>query len=249
MSGVRTAVQVIDPGPPGPRVGRHTGFDAFEHAVLRCADALSRTVGAEEEEVLFVLSGHGELELDGERHALEPEAGAHLIAGETYRLHPAGSLTVLAVRIPAARSGPRPQVVSRLGDQEAQAATTDREFRIVADTPTATHFVGYIPTVRAPDHFHTYDEVIYVLDGVGVMHAQGRDLALAPGSVIQLPARTVHCLENTGPSVMRVAAVFRPAGSPAAAYYPDGTPAYPGIPPAHPAPESAGADSPPKEVV
>ena len=27
---------------------------------------------------------------------------------------------------------------------------------------------------------------------------------------------------------MRVVAVFRPAGSPAAAYYPDGTPAYPG---------------------
>jgi hypothetical protein len=27
---------------------------------------------------------------------------------------------------------------------------------------------------------------------------------------------------------MRVVAVFRPAGSPAAAYYPDGTPAYEG---------------------
>ncbi len=30
---------------------------------------------------------------------------------------------------------------------------------------------------------------------------------------------------------MRLVAVFRPAGSPAAAYYPDGTPAYPGTPP------------------
>ena len=29
---------------------------------------------------------------------------------------------------------------------------------------------------------------------------------------------------------MRVVAVFRPAGSPAAAYYPDGTPADPGAP-------------------
>jgi hypothetical protein len=41
----------------------------------------------------------------------------------------------------------------------------------------------------------------------------------------------VHCLENTGAEVMRVVAVFRPAGSPAAAYYPDGTPAYAGAPP------------------
>jgi hypothetical protein len=41
----------------------------------------------------------------------------------------------------------------------------------------------------------------------------------------------VHCLENTGAEVMRVVAVFRPAGSPAAAYYPDGTPASAGAPP------------------
>jgi mannose-6-phosphate isomerase-like protein (cupin superfamily) len=50
------------------------------------------------------------------------------------------------------------------------------------------------------------------------------------GSCIELPARTVHCLENTGLDVMRLVAVFTPAGSPAAAYYPDGTPAYPGTP-------------------
>jgi oxalate decarboxylase/phosphoglucose isomerase-like protein (cupin superfamily) len=51
---------------------------------------------------------------------------------------------------------------------------------------------------------------------------------VSPGSCIQLPARTVHCLENTGADPMRVVAVFRPAGSPAEAYYPDGTPAYQG---------------------
>jgi oxalate decarboxylase/phosphoglucose isomerase-like protein (cupin superfamily) len=46
------------------------------------------------------------------------------------------------------------------------------------------------------------------------------------GSCIQLPARTVHCLSNSGDEPMRIVAVFRPAGSPAAAFYPDGTPAY-----------------------
>ena len=123
----------------------------------------------------------------------------------------------------------------RLADQEAQAATAEREFRIVADPRyglrSATHFVGYIPTARAPEHFHAYDEVIYVLDGQGAFHAEGSERPLTRGSCIQLPARTVHCLENTGDQVMRVVAVFRPAGSPAAAYYPDGTPAYPGAPP------------------
>ncbi len=123
----------------------------------------------------------------------------------------------------------------RLADQEAQAATTQREFRIVADPGSglrsATHFVGYIPTTRAPDHMHYYDEVIYVLDGEGVMRMNGEATPLRAGSRINLPARTVHCLENLGPDVMKVVAVFRPAGSPAAAYYPDGTPAYADAPP------------------
>ena len=47
----------------------------------------------------------------------------------------------------------------------------------------------------------------------------------AAGSCFHLPARLVHSLENFGPDEMLVLGVFRPAGSPAEAYYPDGTPA------------------------
>ncbi len=151
-------------------------------------------------------------------------------------------MRVVSVRIDdpvAPGRGRRPRepraVVRRLADQEEQAATTSRTFRIVADPSTglqsATHFVGYVPTERAPDHFHTYDEVIYVLEGEGTLHAGGDRTSVAAGSFLELPAGTVHCLENTGEDVMRLVAVFRPAGSPAAAYYPDGTPAYPGTPP------------------
>jgi quercetin dioxygenase-like cupin family protein len=190
---------------------------------------------------LFVLEGAGSLALDATRHALEPESGAYLAPGEDYELTNRGvrPLILISVRIPdpepeRAGAGER-AVVRRLVDQEAQAATTEREFRIVADPGTglrsATHFVGYIPAARAPEHFHTYDEVIYVLDGEGILHAHGTEWRLGAGSCIQLPARVVHCLENTGGATMRVAAVFRPAGSPAAAYYPDGTPAHPGAPP------------------
>jgi uncharacterized OsmC-like protein len=34
-----------------------------------------------------------------------------------------------------------------------------------------TQFVGYIPVGRAPDHFHKYDEVVYVLEGDGALQA------------------------------------------------------------------------------
>ena len=224
-----------------PTLGPGTDFPALEQTIVELDPGASahRQTGSNEE-VLFVLDGAGTLELDGHDHALEPESGAYLAPGEEYLLQNTGTqrLTLISVQIPDPEADhPDTQerkVVRRLADQEAQAATTDREFRIVADPGTglrsATHFVGYIPAARAPDHFHTYDEVIYVLDGEGVLHAQGNEWPLARGSCIQLPARVVHCLHNTGDSMMRVVGVFRPAGSPAAAYYPDGTPAHPGAP-------------------
>lgn len=226
------------------------GLEGLEQTVLECAPSTStsRTTG-KAEEVLFVVAGQGELHLPGGgRHALEPETGVNLGPGQEYELRNETSdpMRIVCVQIRGAASGGGhgsahdggPEgartLVRRLADQEAQNATSEREFRIVADPSTglrsATHFVGYVPPVRAPDHFHTYDEVIYVLEGEGAFHAGGESRPIGAGSCIELPARTVHCLENTGPGVMRLAAVFRPPGSPAAAYYPDGTPAYPGTP-------------------
>jgi mannose-6-phosphate isomerase-like protein (cupin superfamily) len=218
---------------------------ALEQAVIGCVpgSSVARATG-EAEEVLFVIAGSGALLLGRERHALEPETGINLGPGEEYALESERSdpLRMVSVRIhdpePSGTDGAGGSaraVVRRLADQEAHAATTEREFRIVADPSTglcsATQFVGYIPAVRAADHFHTYDEVIYVLEGTGTFTTGGPIRPIGPGSQIELPARTVHCLENTGQDVMRIVAVFRPAGSPAHAYYPDGTPAYAGTPP------------------
>jgi quercetin dioxygenase-like cupin family protein len=216
-------------------LGPQTGFAALNQEVLECAPGRSRPRKHEQAEtVLFVLEGRGTLHTDRRAERLEPETGAYLAPAQRYELESAEPMRIVSVRLPdpePADEGSGERVtVRRLAEQTAQAATTDREFRIVADPRSglrsATHFVGYIPTARAPEHFHTYDEVIYVIDGEGVLHAEGSDQPLGPGSCIQLPARTVHCLENTGERVMRIVAVFRPAGSPAAAYYPDGTPAY-----------------------
>ena len=217
-----------------PTLGPSTGFDALEQAVLVCPPGRSRHVDiGEVEETLFVLDGAGVIHIHGDAHRLEPEVGVYLPPGSRFELECTGGdeLRVLAVRIPDPRPGsPAAPAVTRLSDQEPEPATTQREFRIVADPAnglrSATHFVGYIPGDRAPDHFHTYDEVIYVLEGRGIMHAGGREHPVAAGSCIQLPARAVHCLQNTGDSPMRVVAVFRPAMSPATAFYPDGTPAY-----------------------
>ncbi len=238
---VPSSPRVVDTDPHDggrtPTLGPQTGFAPLAQAILKLQPGEQVSAdSADNETVLFVLGGSGVLRVNAAEHELEPETGVYLAPGEGYELECTGddALRIVRVTIPEPEpisdaTGQR-EVVRRLADQRSQDATTDREFRIVADPGSglrsATHFVGYIPVARAPDHFHTYDEVIYVLDGEGVFHAGELHEPLRPGSCVQLPARTVHCLENTGTDTMRVVAVFRPAGSPAAAYYPDGTPAY-----------------------
>jgi mannose-6-phosphate isomerase-like protein (cupin superfamily) len=214
------------------------GCELFSLGLLRtvAGGRAQRTSGGGDE-LLFVLSGTGRLiGSDGEA-PLEPEAGLLVASGERYELQSDGGedLLIVAVRLhvplgAAPESPERPAITaSRLRDQDAQAATADREFRLVFDPnngcASATQFVGYIPVGAAPAHYHLYDEVIYVLEGDGVMHMNASQTPLHPGSCIHLPARKLHTLANSGPGIMRVLGVFHPAGSPAAAFYPDGTPA------------------------
>jgi quercetin dioxygenase-like cupin family protein len=185
---------------------------------------------ADGDDVLFVLAGHGRLHVgEATGLGLEPETAAHVTLGAGYAVDCDGEeLVVLVVWAPgAAEPGSGPGAVLRLGDQEDQAATADRQFRLLAGPDSGcasvTQFVGEIPPGRAPDHYHHYDEVIYVLEGEGVLHLGDRHDPVGPGAAIHLRSEQVHSLENSGPGGMRVLGVFRPAGSPSEAYYPDGT--------------------------
>lgn len=207
-----------------------TGSDALEQRVLRCAVGRSASRGpGEREEALFVLDGRGTLLLEGSAHALEPETAVRVSPGQRYELENPGpgELALVSVLVPAEGDAPRdvPAVV-RLADQDARAATSDRAFRILLDPERGltggTQFVGVIPTKRAPEHYHHYDEVIYVLEGEGVLHLGGESTPIGRSSCIHLRPRVRHCLENTGTDDMRVVALFRPAGDPSEAYLPDG---------------------------
>ena len=81
-----------------------------------------------------------------------------------------------------------------------------------------TQFVGVIPPGRAPEHRHTYDEVVYVIEGEGVYHIGEDDVPMGAGTCLHLPPLVRHCLENAGPEKMRVLGVFHPSGDPSAAH-------------------------------
>jgi len=206
--------------------GSERGCAEFEQRVLRFPESSEERVNDADDEVLYVLSGRATATLGTERRELAPGSAAFVAHGTTWRVDEVDGLEVLSVlvREPLPAQG---HAVLDVAGSEADTATAGRQFRLLA-TPevgcaSVTQFVGYIPVGRAPDHFHTYDEVVYVLEGEGTLHIGGETAALEPGSAVHLPARLVHCLENTGPGEMQVLGVFRPAGSPAEAYYPDGT--------------------------
>jgi mannose-6-phosphate isomerase-like protein (cupin superfamily) len=87
-----------------------------------------------------------------------------------------------------------------------------------AGSTQVTQFVGSIPPGRAPDHFHNYEEVLFILKGEGRMWAGASSTSIAAGSCIYLPKGQVHCVENTGEGELRLLGLFYPAGSPSVRY-------------------------------
>jgi uncharacterized cupin superfamily protein len=178
------------------------------------------------DEVVYVLEGTGSIAAGGESHELRPGVAIFVSRGLPWSAEGDARGVSVLIHDPEPSTG---HAVLDLNAVETGTATAGRQFLLGA-TPevgcaSVTQFIGLVPPGRAPDHFHTYDEVIYVLEGEGVLEIDGEQAPLQAGSCVHLPARLVHCLANTGDSELRLLGVFRPAGSPAEAYYPDGTPA------------------------
>jgi mannose-6-phosphate isomerase-like protein (cupin superfamily) len=148
---------------------------------------------------------------------LHPGTAVWLRSGLSYRCAAGASdLEVLVITVRAeAGAGPLLHVTT-LEDCPVER-TGDREFRVLLSAGLSiTQFAGVIPPGRAPEHHHTYDEVVHVLAGQGVVHLSGGQTGIGPGTSIYLPPYQPHCLENTGTETLQVLGVFYPAGSPAA---------------------------------
>ena len=197
----------------------------FEQRLLRPESGEAERRDQTRDEVLYVLAGACSMTVGGETHDLEPGNAVFVARGTVWSVDEAHDLLVLSVLV----EDPLPADTTHaiIGTGERGVATAGREFDLFAHPDSGcasvTQFVGHIPAGRAPDDFHVYDEVGYILAGEGAFHVGDESAPLRPGSAFHLPARLVHSLENFGPGEMQVLGVFRPAGSPAEAYYPDGT--------------------------
>ncbi|MDQ3992976.1 MAG: cupin domain-containing protein [Actinomycetota bacterium] len=200
------------------------GCERLEQRVIRFAPGRSRPRRlSDRHELLYVASGRGRLQLNGTSHELAPDTGAFVAAGEEYTVENAGPDELLVVSVTAPHEHPPASEDGRrtvhFAERPSLPASPNREFRYLVDSDLgcrdATQFVGLIPPGRAPLHSHTYDEVLYVVEGEGVLHVGDTERPLAPGSCLHLPPLMEHSLENTGETSMRVLGVFHPAGDPA----------------------------------
>ncbi len=190
---------------------------------------------AHSEVVLYITAGNAMVNIAGREFHAKEGSGVHIRSGETFSLQNDSGLTLCltATVCPAIEGflimdsvghGFDDQYANRVVDagQSERQVSGDRYYRLLVGPRTnsekVTQFIGMIPQSKAPEHFHLYEETIYILSGAGHMWAGDSHTPVRGGSMIFLPAKLRHCLECTDPAGMLLVGSFYPAGSPAVNY-------------------------------
>ena len=229
-------------------IGSSTGAQEISLRVLEFHRGVSPGLQSDADTVLYRLEKSDVEEdssctvyIDGRPHEISAQTGIYIHPGQTMTVlnqreepvvfigsqcpESAESSVVAAMTQAADQLNDNGAIQSiNLADRES-IPTADRWYRVLVDdelgSRQVTQFVGSIPPGRAPDHFHNYEEVLFILRGEGQMWAGKTNTPIGPGSCIYLPKRQLHCVENTGESELRLLGVFYPAGSPAVRYEAD----------------------------
>ena len=187
------------------------------------------------EEVLYVTRGKGVCYIDGHSYALSEGDGVYIPPRSVYQVENRGlvELEIVSVCCPeddaevgigSSFRAPQDTKPFRVVSESNQPAipVADRTFKLLVNqdlgAQRVTQFVGVIPPGRAPMHYHTYEEAMYIMEGQGRVWTDERDASFTAGASIYLPRGVRHSVENTGQSNIRLLGVFHPSGSPAAAY-------------------------------
>jgi mannose-6-phosphate isomerase-like protein (cupin superfamily) len=218
-------------------ISQNSGARRITQTVSDYAAGLSpAVVNPRAEEVLYVAGGEGICRVNGFAYALSPGAAIFIPPGAVYNIESTGAETLRLVSS-CCPEDPQRQVVDGplpegTGDpprllvhedlREDIRAGQDRLFRYLVYTDLGckqiTQFAGWIPPSKAPVHYHTYEEGIFILEGHGIVHTDGESCEFAAGCSIYFPIGVRHCVENPGTSTIKLLGAFYPSGSPGEAY-------------------------------
>jgi mannose-6-phosphate isomerase-like protein (cupin superfamily) len=220
-------------------ISQHSGARHITQTVSDYASGISPAVvnpGAEE--VLYVAAGVGKCRIDGFEYILSAGAAIFVPPGAVYNIENTGAETLRLISsccpedlrrhivdgpLPEA-SGPPPGLLVHEDQREDVRAGQDRLFRYLVYTDLGckqiTQFAGWIPPSKAPVHYHTYEEGIFILEGCGIVHTDDECCEFQAGCSIYFPIGVRHCVENSGNSTIKLLGAFYPSGSPGEAYEP-----------------------------
>lgn len=182
------------------------------------------------EEVLFVVSGRGDATVENRGHALLADTGLLVPPGQICQIVNSSRDDLILVSVISPQPGQKPVTQAdatlrpdnKISVHEAEEskipAGGDRYFKLLIDPRygcrNLTQFMGFIEKSQAPFHTHTYEEVIYILSGEGIIHVGDDSREMKPGTCVYLSPGTSHCLENPGTEPLILLGVFCPAGDP-----------------------------------
>lgn len=232
-----TSFELVSPGPYAEAMRAHE--------IVIAPEGLHKVSQSGFDTYIYVLSGSGEILLATEKQQISEGSAALVLDGESVQIShdqkSIGSLCLLLIDVPApitpwshslakAIEIKKRIVLTRLGQSDAKAASSNRQFEVLFDASngsrSATMFVGFIPSSGAPEHYHLYDEICVIVRGRGALQVQDRQVQpLEKGSAFHVAPRFLHAIHNPNPEDLWILGVFRPEGSAADAFYPDGRPA------------------------
>jgi mannose-6-phosphate isomerase-like protein (cupin superfamily) len=223
-------------------ISQNSGAQRITQTVSDYAPGLSPgVVNPRAEEVLYVASGEGICRVSGFDYALTTGAAIFIPPGAVYNIKNTGAETIRLIssccpedperRVVqghivegpvAAGSGKPRRLLVHEDLREDIRAGTNRLFRYLVNSDLGcqqiTQFAGWIPPSKAPVHFHTYEEGVFILEGCGIVHTDDESFEFGAGSSIYFPTGVRHCVENPGTSTIKLLGAFYPSGSPGEAY-------------------------------
>jgi CDGSH-type Zn-finger protein/mannose-6-phosphate isomerase-like protein (cupin superfamily) len=185
--------------------------------------------------VLFVIEGHGAVEISGRRFTFGPRSGLYVRPHEAFRVHNASSRKVRFF----ISNGPGAEDLSWLDEMPAnfdetfpsrlaaidpsqRHAMAERYFQILVNrehgSTEITQFIGNIPLSKAEPHRHLYEETVIILNGAGVVWTETTRTSVGPGDVLFLPRKQTHSVQCTVEHGLDVVGIICPGDNPSISY-------------------------------
>ncbi len=196
------------------------GSGLEQYVLVLDSGSASRTVPEGRDEVLYVIGGNGDVEIDDQTHAASPNVAIRIAGGSSYTLRSPLEVVAVSGNAPVPDAAATCSALVNPLDQEAKAAVSSRQYRVLFDAESGcsglTQFVGYVPAVSTPMHIHPYSEMVCIIEGSGTVDIDGNIASVSPGWCYYLPEGVPHRVENKDPENYLVEmCVFTPSGSPA----------------------------------